>query len=184
MTSSSNSEVVLSAARECILATGWRRTTIADIARRAGISRMTIYRMWPDMSALLRDLMVREWSGVALPADFDVTPRSIAAAVVEGAEALRSNDLFRKLVDVDPELLLPYLTHRIGRTQRALQDQLEAGISTGQQTGAVRAGDSGLLAQTIMLAVQSHVVARYRASDEENSPAVELRLMIERYLAP
>ena len=41
---------------------GWRRTTLTEVARRAGVSRMTIYRTWPDMQTLLGDLMTREWS--------------------------------------------------------------------------------------------------------------------------
>ncbi|MGZ5399710.1 MAG: helix-turn-helix domain-containing protein, partial [Nocardioides sp.] len=47
----------LDAARECILDVGWRRTTLTEVARRAGVSRMTIYRAWPDMPTLLGDLM-------------------------------------------------------------------------------------------------------------------------------
>jgi AcrR family transcriptional regulator len=32
----------LDAARDCILDVGWRRTTLTEVARRAGVSRMTI----------------------------------------------------------------------------------------------------------------------------------------------
>ena len=35
---------VLDSARACVLAVGVRRTTMTDIARRAGVSRMTLYR--------------------------------------------------------------------------------------------------------------------------------------------
>src|SRR5215207_10531447 len=51
----------LDAARACILDVGWRRTTLTEVARRAGVSRMTIYRTWSDMPELLGDLMTREW---------------------------------------------------------------------------------------------------------------------------
>ena len=54
----------LDAARDCILDVGWRRTTLTEVARRAGVSRMTIYRTWADMPTLLGDLMTREWAGV------------------------------------------------------------------------------------------------------------------------
>ena len=55
---------LLDAARASILAVGWRRSTLTDVARRAGVSRMTIYRRWPDMQTLLADLLVREWGGL------------------------------------------------------------------------------------------------------------------------
>ena len=41
----------LDAARACILDVGWRRTTLTEVARRAGVSRMTIYRTWPERFA-------------------------------------------------------------------------------------------------------------------------------------
>src|SRR3954452_12956483 len=58
----------LDAARDCILDVGWRRTTLTEVARRAGVSRMTIYRSWSDMPRLLGDLMTREWGGVVAAA--------------------------------------------------------------------------------------------------------------------
>src|SRR3954464_1112620 len=87
----------LDAARESILAVGWSRTTLTDIARRAGLSRMTLYRRWPEMNALLADLMTREWDDlVTLPSGTD--PR---AALVEGivgtVAALRENELFTRI---------------------------------------------------------------------------------------
>src|SRR6476659_6772036 len=67
----------LDAARACILDVGWRRTTLTEVARRAGVSRMTIYRTWPDMAAVLSDLMTREWAEVVATAvaDDDTGPR-------------------------------------------------------------------------------------------------------------
>src|SRR5918911_3678343 len=64
-------DLALDAARESILAVGWSRTTLTDIARRAGVSRMTLYRKWPDMGALLADLMTREWAGLVQVAHTD-----------------------------------------------------------------------------------------------------------------
>src|SRR5689334_14354230 len=81
----------LDAARECILDVGWRRTTLTEVARRAGVSRMTMYRAWSDMPQLLGDLMTREWGGV------------VAAAVAEsdarvGAEAAGADRLVAEMV--------------------------------------------------------------------------------------
>src|SRR4051794_5971752 len=118
--SGSGDDALLDAAREGILAVGWRRTTLTDVARRAGVSRMTIYRRWPDMQTLLADLMTREWSGVVEDAALDAgaSPlERLAGGVAATVSALRGNELFLKIVEVDPELLLPYLLVRRGRTQ-------------------------------------------------------------------
>ena len=95
-----------------IVARGWRRSTLTDVARRAGVSRMTIYRRWPDMQSLVADLMTREWSGLAGRADDRVGRERLAVGVAATVAALRGNELFRTIVEVDPELLLPYLLQR------------------------------------------------------------------------
>jgi len=151
----------LDAARACLLDVGWRRTTLTDVARRAGVSRMTIYRTWPDMDSLLADLMTREWAAVVdavvdavagVGAEAGRAPRRIADGVVAVARALRTNDLFVRILDVDPELLLPYLLRRRGRSQEAILGLLAGQIRDGQAAGEVRAGDPDVLSRTILLA--------------------------------
>src|SRR6478672_12362691 len=103
----------LDAARACILDVGWRRTTLTEVARRAGVSRMTIYRAWPDMPAVLADLMTREWGEVvtraveaadaALPGRPTAADR-LVAEVVATTRALRDNELFVRIVELDAEL--------------------------------------------------------------------------------
>lgn len=101
----------LDAARDCILDVGWRRTTLTEVAKRAGVSRMTIYRAWPDMGSLLGDLMTREWVGIAaatqVAAKDTTTPAGIAAAALSTVRALRDNELFVRIVELDPDLMLP-----------------------------------------------------------------------------
>ena len=55
---------MLEAARACVLAVGVRRTTFSDVARRAGVSRMTLYRRFPDLETLLSTLMTCEFGRV------------------------------------------------------------------------------------------------------------------------
>ena len=132
---STGDDALLDAARASIVAVGWRRSTLTDVARRAGVSRMTIYRRWPDMQTLLADLMTREWSGVVEdPAAMGLTEgASVLDRIVGGVgatvSALRDNELFRKILEVDPELLLPYLLDRRGRTQDAILGLVEAALT-------------------------------------------------------
>src|SRR5690606_41165814 len=109
-------DALLDAARACVLAVGVRRTTLTDVARRAGVSRMTIYRRWPDARSLIADLMTREWSAVvdatAPPEDRRPVRPALVSGLVDGTRALREHPLFRKIVQVDPEVLLPYVLER------------------------------------------------------------------------
>jgi len=147
----------LDAARASLLEVGWRRTTLTDIARRAGVSRMTIYRVWPDMSALLGDLMTREWLELAAETAHRVEPSASAAervarTVVQMVAAVRENDVFRRILDVDPEVLLPYLLQRRGRSQEAVLVTVTDEVRGGQEAGEIRAGDPVVLARSLLLA--------------------------------
>jgi AcrR family transcriptional regulator len=177
---------LLDAARAGILAVGWRRSTLTDVARRAGVSRMTIYRRWPDMASLLADLLTREWGGLVRTLVPAGTP--IGGLVARAVATLRADELFAKIVQVDPELLLPYLLDRRGRTQDTLLAVLQEAVEQGQATGAVRAGDPALLARSVLLAAHGFALSAATMTDEP-SPTLddldgELRLLVERYLAP
>jgi AcrR family transcriptional regulator len=184
-------DALLDAARASILAVGWRRTTLTDVARRAGVSRMTIYRRWPDMQTLLADLMTREWAVVvedsALGADASPLQR-VAGGVAATVAGLRGNELFAKILEVDPELLLPYLLDRRGRTQDAILGLVEAVIVEGQADGSVRAGSPRLLARSLMLAAHGFALSAQTMTGPDGPGEAdldaELRTLVERYLRP
>ena len=53
-------DAILDAARTCVEEFGVKRTTLAEVARRAGVSRPTVYRRWPDTRTLIGQLLTRE----------------------------------------------------------------------------------------------------------------------------
>lgn len=174
----------LDAARDCLLDLGWRRTTLTEVARRAGVSRMTIYRAWPDMSQLLADLMTREWAGIVTTGDptADFTDR-----ILDTVRALRSNELFVRIVELDPELLLPYLLNRRGRSQDLLLAMLEDAIRQAQADGTARDGNPVLMARSLVLAAHGFVLSGHTMVDDqvsEDDLYAEARLVIARVLAP
>jgi AcrR family transcriptional regulator len=192
--------VYLDAARDSILAVGWRRTTLTDVAKRAGVSRMTLYRRWPDMPGLLGDLMLREW-GTLVAAELRADPsaplgrRAIAEAVVRCTSAVRENALFRKIVEVDPELLLPYLFERRGRTQDLVLDALADVLGRAQadrdEPDGVRAGDPLTLATGVLLTLHGFLFSAPTMTGPTGTHRpdlaaldAELTRLIERYLAP
>jgi AcrR family transcriptional regulator len=174
-------DAYLDAARDCILDVGWRRTTLTEVAKRAGVSRMTIYRAWSDMGSLLGDLMTREWVGIAaatrVAATDTTTPAGIAAAALSTVRALRDNELFVRIVELDPELLLPYLLSRRGRSQEALIEILAAEIESGQRSGAIRAGDPVVMARSLTLAGHGFVFSAMTMTDA----GVSLEALDEEY---
>ncbi|MFR0355308.1 TetR/AcrR family transcriptional regulator [Streptomyces sediminimaris] len=191
----SDSDAVLDAVKDCVLAVGVRRTTLTDVARRAGVSRMTLYRRWPDVRTLVGDLMTREWVGVATRAIPERRPGAHARGLlvdglVAGVEAFRAHPLFRKIVDVDPELLLPYVLDRRGASQNALLELLADGLAEGHADGSVRAGQPERQARSLLLVVQSFTLSLRTMTDEDDPELssaaflTELRSILERTLTP
>ena len=179
----------LDAARDCIVQAGWRRTTLTDIARRAGVSRMTIYRRWPDMQTLLADLLVREWSGLlvdsGLAGDPSGTTREQLARGIAGmVRALRGNALFLRIIELDPELLHPYLFERIGRNQKWILELTEQYLRDGQSDGSVREGDPHALANALLLTTYGYVLSAHTLDVSPDTLDAELQLIVQRYLAP
>lgn len=175
----------LDAARECVLDLGWRRTTLTEVARRAGVSRMTLYRTWPDVDRMMSDLMTREFGELVALATAD--DHDLANAVSQCVIQLRNNPLLRQILKSDPELILPYLTQRPGRFQAELLTRISDIIRTGQEAGTVRAGSPYAIATGVLLLAHGFTLSAHTMLDDDVSEAAlndELHHLLTRHLQP
>jgi AcrR family transcriptional regulator len=184
-------DVVLDATRDCVLAYGVRRTTVSDVARRAGVSRMSIYRRWPDVRSLVADLMSREWHEVLVGTATThrargTVRRRTVAQIVAVAAALRAHPLLRKIREVDPEVLLPYVLDRRGASQDEMLAFLVEAIRAGQRDGSVRRGNPPRMSRAVLLMAQSFVLSSALLADAYSDAELdtELSTVLDRYLAP
>ncbi len=153
---------------------------------------MTIYRTWSDMPQLLSDLMTREWSGVVADALADEDPDTptverLVGDIVGTVQRLRENELFIRIVDLDPELILPYLFSRRGRSQDAIMELTVAALREAQAAGEVRTGSPVLMARSMLLAAHGFVLSAHTMVDDDVSLDEldgELRLALTRGLQP
>jgi AcrR family transcriptional regulator len=180
---------ILDATRAAILDFGVRRTTLTDVARRAGISRMTVYRRYPSVDAVLRDLMTREFGALITEFHADEpggTARDhMVGRLTRVARGLRDHPLMRKVMEAEPELLMPYVLGRMGGTQRVGAAAVEAELARGQADGSVRDGDPRLLAQCVLLTVQGWVLSAHIAEDvAEDALWAQLPRLLDSALKP
>lgn len=175
-------DALLDAARTCVLAAGLRRTTLAEIARTARVSRMTLYRRFPDVRSILSALMTREFGALLRQADAESAgapcarsrlTRSAAASV----RLLNADPLMRAVVDKDAELLAPYVVKRFGGTQRLGEEAITALLRAGQQDGSIRAGDLPAQARAVLLVVQSFVLSLHAATSDIEAEALLAELV-------
>jgi AcrR family transcriptional regulator len=180
---------ILDAAYELLLAVGMRRMNMADIARQAEVSRATLYRRWPNVRSVIGALMTREWavlSAGALVANAPTARAGLVEAVVQMVGAIRSHPLLRKIIEVDPEFLLPYLLQRRGISTNQQLELIEYGVRAGISDGSVRPDRPAMQARSVLLAAWSFALTGPVLTDGKQLRALDeqLRQMLDRYLAP
>ena len=182
---------VLDAARATVLDFGVSRTTVSEVARRAGLSRMTVYRRYPDGAALMRALMAREFGSLLERVAAERVGAAgsgreqLVAAAVRTVELLQRDRLLQRLLELEPEMLLPYIVEKVGRFQEMARSVLHEGVRRGQTDGSIRAGDPELIAATIETAARGFVLAAPTQSERERAALLsELARALDGYLRP
>ncbi|MGV0848595.1 TetR/AcrR family transcriptional regulator [Mycolicibacterium phlei] len=178
---------VLEAAAACVLAVGVKRVTMTEIARRARMSRPTIYRRWSDTNGVLGALMTSRIAGVLdqVP-DFGVHREALVQRVVAVAERLRSDEVVMSVLHDAPEFAMVYIADRLGTSQLILVDALADAIRAGQVDGSVRPGDAQQMAAMCLLITQSAVQSAQMVEKLLDRTALnaELARALNGYLAP
>jgi AcrR family transcriptional regulator len=164
MLSTSNAEStdigdrILDAAASCVTAYGVERVTLAEIARRAGVSRPTVYRRWTDtreiLAALLTSRVIGVWRDVRSPGQ---GREALVRRIVAVADRLRRDELIMSVLLSSPELAMVYITQRLGTSQQVLIDAAASEIEAAQRDGSARAGNPRQLAAMVLLITQSTI---------------------------
>ena len=178
---------ILDAAASCVLAYGVDRVTLAEIARRAGVSRPTIYRRWPDTRALLAALLTARIVGVLRDVPTSGGGReALVERIVGVAERLRRDEVVMSVFHSAPELAMVYIAERLGTSQQILLDAVAAQLRVAQRDGSVRAGDPRRLATMCLLITQSTIQSAQIVEPilDADALAVELAHSLNGYLKP
>ena len=178
---------ILDAAASCVLAYGVDRVTLAEIARRAGVSRPTIYRRWPDIQALLAALLTSRIIRVLRELPSRGGGReALVQRIVGVAERLRHDEVVMSVFHSAPELAMVYIAERLGTSQQILIEAVAAELQTAQLDGSVRTGDPRQLAAMCLLITQSTIQSAQIVAPilDADALAVELAHSLNGYLKP
>jgi AcrR family transcriptional regulator len=146
------SERILDAALGLAAASGLRHLTMDDVARRAGVGRMTEYRRFGSRAALVDALAVRECRrclrtiAAALEHEQPVDER-LASLFTATLEVIGEHPLLERLARVEPEALLRELTRDGSEVLGLVHGFLAGLIREGQQRGELGAGDADVFAE-------------------------------------
>lgn len=147
---------ILAAAASCVRDFGMERVTLAEIARRAGVSRPTVYRRWPDTRSILASLLTDRIVGAWRAAPSRAAGReALVSRIVEVVGNLRRDELILTVLRSDPELAMVYIAERLGTSQQILIDMVAEELRKAQADNTVRPADPRRLAAVVLLITQS-----------------------------
>ena len=137
---------LLAATYECVSRFGLGKTTIDDVAKESGLSRATIYRQFPGG----RDELLLETVGWELGNYFTdlgdhVRDAPDLAELLERGlryahRSVAEHVVLRKILDTEPERLLPLLTVESAKTMPFIADFLHPYLVREAEAGRLRAG--------------------------------------------
>jgi AcrR family transcriptional regulator len=137
---------LLEATYRCVERFGMGKTTIDDIVKESGVSRATIYRQFPGG----RDELLLETVGWELAnyfnrlADHVRDAPTLAALLQEGLmyarRSIAEHAVLRKMMDTEPERLLPLLTTEAAKSLPFIADFLLPYLGREADAGRLRPG--------------------------------------------
>lgn len=153
----------MEAAYACVARYGLAKTTMEDVAREAGLSRATVYRYFPrGKEQLVRDVVAWEAGRFferltrAVAHHVDLTDL-VAEALVFAHRAVEEHVVLQKILETEPERLLPMLTTESGRLIALVKQFLVLGM----QRTPLRAGvDVDAAAEYLARMILSHISAQ------------------------
>ncbi len=149
------SERILDAALTLAAASGLRHLTMDDVARKAQVGRMTVYRRFGSRSALVDALAVRECRrcldtiAAALDPAAPFADR-VATLFTATLKVIREHPMLERLARVEPEALLFELTRNDSEVFRLVREFLISLIRQAQESipsSEAIAGDPAVLAE-------------------------------------
>jgi len=188
---SASDDPVLGAAHEAILEIGLGRLTLAEVARRAGVSRMTVYRRYDDLDRLVSALLVVEFGAVIAEAAERARRESDGRAqlvreVLYVTRSTADHPLMRRILELDPQMLMPLVVDRLGSSHRIALERLRGLLAAGQADGSVAVGDVGPMALQVMSMAAIHVFSAraFDSVDPRGRRWAEFERSLDGYLRP
>ena len=191
-TKSAKDAAILRAAFECFARYGLRRTSMADIARGAGMSRPALYLHYAGkddiFNALVRDHFARSEAEVARVLTLPGTPAETLLAVFhafdgEAVEAMLNSPHADEILSADGHFNQDEVLKAEARITALLAGWIEAGLSAGRLTLSGLGGTAAEVAATI-LAAKYGIKAASRDFTSYRSAEARLAAMFGKALQP
>ncbi|GAA3817280.1 TetR/AcrR family transcriptional regulator [Nocardioides panacisoli] len=133
---------ILDAAAEQFRRAGVHRSTMEDVARRAKVSRITVYRRFATKDVLVEQVVRREFRRyfdrfLADVARAETVADRVVVGFVSALRAIRGNPLIGGLLASEPDQLVPSMTSDGGVTLATVREFVAGQLRQEQRAGNV-----------------------------------------------
>jgi AcrR family transcriptional regulator len=179
------SERILDAALALSAASGMRNLTMDDVAGRAGVGRMTVYRRFGDKGRLVEALAVREGRRCLAELDAATRPEApiedqIAEGFVTSLRIAREHPLLNRLARLEPETVLGVFVADGSAVFAMARAFLAERLLASQRAGVLGPLDAEQAAELLVRLTLSFVLMQESAlplDDEDATREVARRLI-------
>ncbi|WP_240498103.1 TetR/AcrR family transcriptional regulator [Williamsia sp. 1135] len=170
---------LLDAAYEQFCRMGIQRSSMEDVAKRAGMSRITVYRRFATKDALVEQVILREFRRyfdrfLADIRDAKSAADRVVLGFVSSLRAFRGNPLIGGLMYAEPTLLAGSMIGDEGRMLGAVSQFVAGQLRREQQAGTVAATlDTDLVGEMMVRVAASFLTIPSRAVDLDDDSVLE-----------
>lgn len=139
---------IIEAAYDCVARWGFSKTTVEDAAREASISRATLYRYFPGgREELLAAVVAWENARFFTRLYDEVREAATLEEVMElglvfAHRDIREHEVLQRVLETEPDLLLPKLTIEAAGTQQMIASFLEPYLARERLAPGVDVADA------------------------------------------
>lgn len=179
---------ILDAAYDQFRRMGIQRSTMEDVARRAGVSRITVYRRFATKDVLVEHVVRREFRRYFDQFLVDIRQVETAAdrlvfGFVSSLRAIRGNPLIGGLTATEPDLLVASMISDGGQTFATVRQFVAGQLRREQRSGAVSSElDADLAAELVVRVSASFLVMPSQVIDIDDDE--QLAAVARRFLLP
>jgi AcrR family transcriptional regulator len=179
---------LLDAAYEQFCRMGIQRSTMDDVARRAGVSRITVYRRFATKNALVEQVVRREFRRyfdrflIEIPQAETAADR-VVLGFVSSLRAIRSNPLIGDLIAAEADQFVASLIGDEGRTVATVRRFVAGQLSQERDAGNVPDDlDVDLVAEMMVRISASFLAIPSQLVDLDDDE--QLAVLARRFLVP